>query len=348
MLAERNEGKKMSVPMKTPAPQTIEDVITKGDLSKLTPQQRTEFYVKVCNRHGLDPLTQPFDWLVLNGRLTLYANRRCADQLRKINGINISIVSQDQSDGLLTFHVKAKDGTGREDEDLGVVALPDTLKGEARANTILKAVTKAKRRVTLSISGLGYLDETEVENIPASAKATPEIIPPSKAAEALIDIASTSPAPQAAGEPDGRGDRSPEGTTTEVAADKPVDWKAFGETILDNITKHDRDETPEQKAMLERMKVEKPRSYANLTKAVEKAERQAAVTASQDIPQPQPEDDPDAYRMWFIDQISRFETVAQLDEFFQKQRPLWESEKVFPPDIEDWEILVKERAEQLG
>jgi hypothetical protein len=45
-----------------------------------------------------------------------------------------------------------------------------TAEAEDRANTILKAVTKAKRRVTLSICGLGFLDETEVEDIPAAAK----------------------------------------------------------------------------------------------------------------------------------------------------------------------------------
>jgi len=33
--------------------------------------------------------------------------------------------------------------------------MPGALKGEARANAFLKAVTKAKRRVTLSICGLG-------------------------------------------------------------------------------------------------------------------------------------------------------------------------------------------------
>jgi hypothetical protein len=33
---------------------------------------------------------------------------------------------------------------------------------------ILKAVTKAKRRVTLSICGLGFLDETEVDSIPGA------------------------------------------------------------------------------------------------------------------------------------------------------------------------------------
>jgi hypothetical protein len=48
--------------------------------------------------------------------------------------------------------------------------MPATLKGEARANAELKAVTKAKRRATLSICGLGWLDETEVDDIPAGAK----------------------------------------------------------------------------------------------------------------------------------------------------------------------------------
>jgi hypothetical protein len=40
------------------------------------------------------------------------------------------------------------------------------LRGEALANAIMKAETKAKRRATLSICGLGFLDETEIETIP--------------------------------------------------------------------------------------------------------------------------------------------------------------------------------------
>ncbi len=63
------------------------------------------------------------------------------------------------------------------------------LKGEARANAIMKCVTKAKRRVTLSICGLGMLDETEVDSIPTAQKvavdpmtgALPENIPDSVA-----------------------------------------------------------------------------------------------------------------------------------------------------------------------
>ena len=101
---------------------------------------------------------------MLGGKLVLYAKRALTDQLRKINGISIEVVSREIEDGLLTVHVRAKDKTGRNDEDFGVVAF----KGggnEIAANTMMKAITKAKRRVTLSISGLGFLDETE---IPAS------------------------------------------------------------------------------------------------------------------------------------------------------------------------------------
>jgi hypothetical protein len=163
-----------------PSAQTIEDVLIKGDLGKLNEQQRTEYYMRLCNSIGLNPMTQPFQYLTLQGKLILYARRDCADQLRKINGISIEIVSQDKSDGLLSIHVRAKDRDGRTDEDLGVVSFPDTLRGEAAANTILKAVTKAKRRVTLSLSGLGFLDETEVEDIPASDKRpSPHVTRPS-------------------------------------------------------------------------------------------------------------------------------------------------------------------------
>jgi hypothetical protein len=67
-------------------------------------------------------------------------------------------------DDLVVVSVSATDRDGRTDSDLGVVAI-GALKGVDRANSIMKAITKAKRRVTLSLCGLGWLDETEVETI---------------------------------------------------------------------------------------------------------------------------------------------------------------------------------------
>jgi hypothetical protein len=69
--------------------------------------------------------------------------------------------------------VMATDPTGRTDAELGIVPI-EGLKGDAKANAILKAITKAKRRVTLSMCGLGMLDESEVETIRGAEYSTLE------------------------------------------------------------------------------------------------------------------------------------------------------------------------------
>lgn len=145
----------------------MDDVIAKGDLSKLQPEQRARYYGEVCRSMGLNPLTQPFEYITLNGKLTLYARRTAADQLRKLNQVNVRVTDRTVVNDVLVVTVEATDREGRTDTDIGAVAVGG-LKGEAYANAIMKAVTKAKRRVTLSICGLGWLDETEVEAIPAS------------------------------------------------------------------------------------------------------------------------------------------------------------------------------------
>lgn len=162
----------------------IEQVIAKGNLAQLTPEERTRYYTEVCRSVGLNPLTRPLEYITLNGKLTLYARRDAADQLRKIHGISIEIVERSVQEGLMTVHVRAKDRDGRTDEDLGVVSVAN-LKGEAAANAVLKAITKAKRRVTLSIAGMGFLDETEIEDIPEAVKAEPPARAPNKTSRDL-------------------------------------------------------------------------------------------------------------------------------------------------------------------
>jgi hypothetical protein len=151
----------------TPAipPEVLEQVLIGGDLSGLTSQQRADHYGAVCRALGLNPLTKPFEYLTLNGKLRLYALRDCADQLRRLHGISIYITSRERLQDLYIVTARTKDRTGREDESTGAVAL-GTLKGDALANALMKAETKAKRRVTLSLAGLGWLDETELETIP--------------------------------------------------------------------------------------------------------------------------------------------------------------------------------------
>ena len=143
----------------------IEQVVLKGDLSKLNEEQRVHYYHRVCESAGLNPVTRPFEYITLNGKLTLYARKDCTEQLRKINGISIEELNDKIVDDLYIVKAKAKDRHGRTDESTGAVVIGN-LKGEARANAIMKAETKAKRRVTLSICGMGWVDESEVDSIP--------------------------------------------------------------------------------------------------------------------------------------------------------------------------------------
>ena len=70
----------LSVPIDT---SIVERVVMLGDLSKLTADERMEYYRQVCASMGLNPLTRPFDYIDLHGKLTLYAKRDAADQLRQ-------------------------------------------------------------------------------------------------------------------------------------------------------------------------------------------------------------------------------------------------------------------------
>lgn len=146
-------------------PAQIEQVLVNGDLAQLQPNERVSYYNAVCESLGLNPLTKPFDYIKLNGRLRLYATRECAEQLRKINGISLEIKDRGTTEGVYSVVARAWDKEGRQDEATGAVFIGQS-RGENLANALMKAETKAKRRVTLSISGLSFMDTTEAGDIP--------------------------------------------------------------------------------------------------------------------------------------------------------------------------------------
>lgn len=140
-------------------------LVLKSDLSGLTEPERVEYYKLVCERTGLDPTTRPFDLINLSGKLTLYANKSAAAQLTAAHALRVEIVDKQIVNGLCVVTARAAKPNGSYSDDLGVATI-DGLRGEAAANAMLKAVTKAKRRAILSVCGLGMLDETEVDTIP--------------------------------------------------------------------------------------------------------------------------------------------------------------------------------------
>jgi hypothetical protein len=148
-------------------PLTIEQALVVGDLSGLDPEQRINYYLKVCSSLGLNPYTKPFDYLTLNGRLVLYARKDATDQLRKLHKVSITRLEREQLGELMVVTATAAASDGRTDSAIGAVPIQG-LKGEQLANALMRAETKAKRRVTLSLCGLGMTDESEVDSIPGA------------------------------------------------------------------------------------------------------------------------------------------------------------------------------------
>jgi hypothetical protein len=142
----------------------IKSLVLSGDLSKMNDEQKVQYYKQFCDSLGLNPLTQPFRILKLSGKEMLYATKDAAEQLRKVHGISIIEMVGEEIKDCYRVTAKAKDRDGKTDVITGVVYIKN-LSGEPLANAMMKAETKAKRRVTLSIAGLGMLDETEVEAV---------------------------------------------------------------------------------------------------------------------------------------------------------------------------------------
>lgn len=165
-----------SAPMLSSA--TMEQVVVHNDLSKLTPAQRLEYYMRTCEALGLNPLTRPLAYLNLKDpdggyKLTLYATRDATEQLRRRDSINIQIVNREMIGDTYIVTARATTPGGRFDESTGVVSLVGKygkFTGDMLSNAMMKAETKSKRRVTLSIAGLGFIDESEVDSIPGARR----------------------------------------------------------------------------------------------------------------------------------------------------------------------------------
>jgi len=172
----------------------IEQVVLHGDLSKMSPTDRVAYYSRVCESLGLNPYTRPFDYIILNGKLTLYAKRDATDQLRALKRVSVTIQAREMVGDVYVVTARASTPDGRTDESVGAVSIKG-LAGDALANAYMKAETKAKRRVTLSIVGLGWLDETEVESVADARHVTVDA-----ATGEIVDAPAAPPPPPKRGE----------------------------------------------------------------------------------------------------------------------------------------------------
>jgi hypothetical protein len=165
--------------MKNELTQSQQDIITNivlnGDISALSNIQRVEYYNLLCKQFELNPAFKPFDILVLNGKTVLYPNKNCAEQLRDKRQVSIIREDKEYNDKLniYTVTVYGKDKFGKEDIASASITLSKCDKSTGYkitkmneieiSNQMMKCETKAKRRLTFSICGLGMYDEDQME-----------------------------------------------------------------------------------------------------------------------------------------------------------------------------------------
>ena len=142
-------------------------IIIHGDLSQLSHGEKVLYYRGYCERLGLDHYTKPFEILKLSGKETLYLTRAGAQQLNKLHEVSHQIMSRElmPDPGIFQVIARATLPDGRFTESMSAVSIAN-LKGEAYCNALMKAETKAKRRSTLDLLGLGILSEEEAVTLP--------------------------------------------------------------------------------------------------------------------------------------------------------------------------------------
>ncbi len=142
-----------------------ETALIQGDLRAMSQEQRIDYYLRLCDSVGLNPYSKPFIYVEMKGKLVLYPTKSVTNQLAKIHGLSFSPPDVKIADDMIMVTVTVKDRNGRTDTDMGIVPVPGG-KGEDRANAIMKAITKAKRRAVFSLVGMnGVIDEIEGNNV---------------------------------------------------------------------------------------------------------------------------------------------------------------------------------------
>lgn len=176
------------------ATKTIEELVIRGDIKGLTPQAKVEYYLTLCKSLDLNPATQPFQVIAFQGREQLYPKKDATDQLRDRRGISVTKLETKEVAGIFLVTAYGIDKNGRTDASTGAVNVKG-LSGESLANAYMKAETKAKRRLTLSLSGLGMLDESETDSV--SGRREFKSIDLSTGETTVVEVHEPAPAPAA-------------------------------------------------------------------------------------------------------------------------------------------------------
>lgn len=148
----------------------LQHILATGDVARLTNEQRVGYYLELCRSLGLNPRSRPFDWLMLDGKLVLYPNKSCAEQIRAAHQISIKVLRREPVGELFVVEVEGRTPDGRTDVSSKYVPLTklnrqtglrERLNSVDLANAYAKAETGAKRRLAFSMVGLAAVPDPD-------------------------------------------------------------------------------------------------------------------------------------------------------------------------------------------
>jgi hypothetical protein len=340
-----------NLPAKISPNEIVEMVLIKGDLGKLTPGERTNYYKAVCDSVGLNALTKPFEYITLNGKLQLYALKACTDQLRSIYDISVTDLTKETVEGVHIVTAKVQNAKGRTDADIGAVNIAG-LKGEAFANAIMKASTKAKRRATLSICGLGMLDETEVEDIPRAQVRVPspsevQVIAP----QAEVTVVTPKHQKPRAIVPE-ENDTFEKWTARYLAGLEGAkslaelkEWDELNDAPLGTISNKSKPHYNRIMNRHEELINKFQHDPISSGPAVPPAPKAAKSPNTEGCPDSRKE--PDKFLTWATAKLSSMESAEQLSIYWENViEPA--ADGLFPPDFEELQSLLRQAEKRLG
>jgi hypothetical protein len=137
-----------------------------GSIKHLPRGDQRILIMKLCNFFGLNPLTNPF--LIVrfaDGDEKIYVTRDGCNQLRHklaidTYGLRVEFIEEK----LVISVISGKNKHGRVSDESGSVSLVG-LTDAQKADAVMKSTTKAKRRLTLDLSGLSVLSDVEVADM---------------------------------------------------------------------------------------------------------------------------------------------------------------------------------------
>ena len=166
-------------PLPPQAPPTFLEVQTaileNNDYGKLSKAERNVLILKWCENLGLDPTTRPFGFINTQEGVKPYAFKSASDGISKNQKLtDESFEVRSIEGGAFLYVVSVCDqewiesGGKKGRRRFGVSAVGGGLTGTVAANAHKKADTQCHRRAILALAAPGFLDESEISDIPGA------------------------------------------------------------------------------------------------------------------------------------------------------------------------------------